>query len=146
MRIGIDARELCGHLTGVGRHLAGLLGAWGDAAVAARHSFILYAHQGVATALPSNALLRELPGTGGTRWEQTTLPRAVKEDALDVFFARECSPLTLSLPIVLLVHDLSFVAHRMVSCARGLRRRLLTRWSSTSKNRFDGVDASAEKS
>lgn len=133
MRIGIDARELCGNLTGVGRHLAGLLAAWGESAEAARQSFVLYAHQSVATSLPSNAVLRELPGTGGTRWEQTTLPRAAKEDALDVFFAPGyTTPLTLRAPTVLLVHDLSFVTHpEWFRIREGLRRRLLTRWSST---------------
>src|SRR5688572_25225272 len=45
MRIGIDARELCGKPTGVGRHLAGLLNAWSNDASAARHKFVLYAHE-----------------------------------------------------------------------------------------------------
>lgn len=133
MRIGIDARELCGNLTGVGRHLAGLLAAWGDSASAARHSFILYAHRSVTTAVPPGAVLRELPGSGGTCWEQTALPRAAKEDALDVFFAPGyTAPLSLRIPSVLLVHDLSFVTHpEWFRVREGLRRRLLTRWSST---------------
>ena len=55
MRIGIDARELCGTPTGVGRHLAGILGAWQHSPAAQRHSFLLYAHQPPVVALPSNA-------------------------------------------------------------------------------------------
>src|SRR5918995_2935601 len=51
MRIGIDARELCGKPTGVGRHLAGLLGAWSVDTAASRHTFVLYAHQDVSTPL-----------------------------------------------------------------------------------------------
>jgi hypothetical protein len=42
MRIGIDARELSGKPTGVGRHLAGLLGAWESSPHAARHTFVLF--------------------------------------------------------------------------------------------------------
>src|SRR5919205_3898262 len=41
MRIGIDAREICGHPTGVGRYLAGLLRQWSVTARA--HEFVLYA-------------------------------------------------------------------------------------------------------
>jgi glycosyltransferase involved in cell wall biosynthesis len=132
MRIGIDARELCGHPTGVGRHLAGLLGAWAGSAEAARHSFILYAPQSVAEPLPSNAKLRVLAGGGGTRWEQTTLPGAATRDELDVFFAPAyTAPLLFKVPTVLLVHDLSFISHpEWFRLREGLRRRLLTRWSS----------------
>jgi glycosyltransferase involved in cell wall biosynthesis len=132
MRIGIDARELCGHPTGVGRHLAGLLGAWAGSAEAAKHSFFLYAHHSVAEPLPSNAALRVLAGGGGTRWEQTTLPRAAAQDDLDVFFAPAyTAPLLFKVPTVLLVHDLSFISHpEWFRRREGLRRRLLTRWSS----------------
>ena len=87
MRIGIDARELCGHFTGVGRHLAGLLTAWGDAAGAARHTFILYAHQSVATALPSHALLRECLESGAVdeaMLREEMRRNHLRHDALDL--------------------------------------------------------------
>jgi glycosyltransferase involved in cell wall biosynthesis len=132
MRIGIDARELCGKPTGVGRHLAGLLGAWGNNPGALRQQFFLYAHRAASVALPSNAIVRVLPGSGGTLWEQTTLPRAARADRLDVFFAPGyTAPLRLTVPTVLLVHDVSFVAHPdWFRVREGLRRRLLTRWAS----------------
>ncbi|HEV3215085.1 MAG TPA: glycosyltransferase family 1 protein [Vicinamibacterales bacterium] len=132
MRIGIDARELCGKPTGVGRHLAGLLGAWENNAGALRQHFFLYAHQTPPAALPPNATVRILPGAGGTLWEQTTLPHAARADHLDVFFAPGyTAPLRLRVPLVLLVHDVSFVAHpEWFRVREGLRRRLLTRWAS----------------
>ena len=43
MRIGIDARELCGRATGVGRYLGGLLHEWSTDARARSHEFVLYA-------------------------------------------------------------------------------------------------------
>jgi glycosyltransferase involved in cell wall biosynthesis len=145
MRIGIDARELCGKPTGVGRHLAGLLGAWQTSPNAARHRFLLYAHQTPAMALPSNAILRVLPGSGGSLWEQTTLLRAAWQDQLDVFFAPGyTAPLGLSMPKVLVVHDLSFVTHpEWFRWREGLRRRLLTRWASRRATLLLAVSESA---
>lgn len=132
MRIGIDARELCGKPTGVGRHLAGLLGAWDASPAAERHAFFVYTHEAPAVALPANAIARVLPGAGGTLWEQTSLARAANNDDLDVFFAPGyTAPLRLKAPSVVLVHDLSFVSHpEWFRLREGLRRRLLTRWSS----------------
>jgi glycosyltransferase involved in cell wall biosynthesis len=131
MRIGIDARELCGKPTGVGRHLSGLLRAWATDPSAARHTFVLYAHETIATPLP-NAELRVIPGSPGTRWEQQALPKATKQDDLDVFFAPGyTAPLLLKIPTVVLVHDISFTAHpEWFRWKEGLRRRWLTRWSS----------------
>jgi glycosyltransferase involved in cell wall biosynthesis len=132
MRIGIDARELCGSPTGVGRHLAGLLGAWAADPGTTRHAFVLYANDTVAGSVLPNAERRVVPGSGGTRWEQISLPQAAKGDRLDVFFAPGyTAPLFLKTPFVVLVHDLSFVAHpEWFRLKEGLRRRLLTRWSS----------------
>jgi glycosyltransferase involved in cell wall biosynthesis len=129
MRIGIDARELCGKPTGVGRHLSGLLDGWARSSRAAAHSFVLYAPCVCEAHAPFSPRL--VPGAGGTRWEQLSLASAARRDALDVFFAPGySSPLSLRSPMVLLVHDISFVSHPEWFRAReGLRRRLLTRWS-----------------
>jgi glycosyltransferase involved in cell wall biosynthesis len=135
MRIGIDARELCGRPTGVGRHLSGLLGGWRTSQRAAAHSFVLYAPSDVLSQEGSDPFfdVRVVPGDGGTRWEQLSLARAARRDRLDAFFAPGYSaPLSLTSPIVLLVHDISFVTHPEWFRAReGLRRRLLTRWSAS---------------
>ena len=130
MRIGIDARELCGNPTGVGRHLAGLLRAWSSDAAAMRHSFVLYAHEEITSPIPL-AELRVVAGQPGTMWEQVALPRAAKHDRLDVFFAPGyTAPLRLNTPTVVLVHDISFAEHpEWFRWKEGVRRRLLTRWS-----------------
>lgn len=130
MRIGIDCRELCGKPTGVGRHLAGLLGAWASDGAAARHSFVLYSHEPVPISLP-NADTRIVPGRGDTVWEQVALPRAARADKLDAFFAPGyTAPVLWNIPTVVLVHDVSFAAHpEWFRWREGLRRRTLTRWS-----------------
>ena len=46
MRIGIDAREVCGRATGAGRYLGGLLHGW--AADGRGHEFVLYAPDAIA--------------------------------------------------------------------------------------------------
>jgi glycosyltransferase involved in cell wall biosynthesis len=131
MRIGIDARELCGKPTGVGRYLRGLLTCWSEPATAERHTFLLYAHETPTTFLPASFSLRLVPGSGGTWWEQCRLPIAANRDRPDVFFAPAYSaPLLLRVPFVVTVHDLSFVAHpEWFRPREGVRRRWLTRWS-----------------
>ena len=131
MRIGIDARELIGKPTGVGRHLSGLLRAWSSDGAASRHTFVLYAHETITTPL-RHAELRVIPGSPGTVWEQIALPRACRRDDLTVFFAPGyTAPLRMNVPTVVLVHDISFAAHpEWFRLKEGLRRRLFTRWSS----------------
>jgi glycosyltransferase involved in cell wall biosynthesis len=147
MRIGIDARELCGRPTGVGRHLSGLLGGWRTSQKAAKHTFVLYAPAQVPShGTPDSAFdVRVVPGAGGTQWEQISLPRVARRDRLDAFFAPGYSaPLSLAVPTVLLVHDISFVTHPEWFRAReGLRRRLLTRWSASKARRVLTVSESA---
>jgi glycosyltransferase involved in cell wall biosynthesis len=146
MRIGIDARELCGKSTGVGRHLSGLLRAWSTAASASRHTFVLYAHEVISTPL-RHAELRVIPGSPGTAWEQLALPKATKQDQLDVFFAPGyTAPLLLTTPTVVLVHDISFAAHpEWFRWKEGLRRRWLTRWASDRANLVLTVSESARR-
>jgi glycosyltransferase involved in cell wall biosynthesis len=128
MRIGVDARELCGHPTGVGRYLAGLLHEWA-ALRGLRHEFVLYAHD--ATTLPLDArrfATRIVPSPPGTWWEQVRVPRAAARDHIDVWFAPAYSaPLRMHVPTVVTIHDLSFVAHpEWFSIREGARRRWLT--------------------
>lgn len=128
MRIGIDARELCGRATGVGRYLSGLLGEWADRTCA--HEFVLYAPQALSVPLDAARFpLRVLPGSRGTWWEQTTIARAAARDRLDVLFAPAyTAPIWTRLATVVVVHDVSFVAHPEWFTPRdGLRRRWLTR-------------------
>ena len=128
MRIGVDARELCGHPTGVGRYLGGLLHEWA-ARRELRHEFVLYAHD--STTMPLDArrfATRIVPGPPGTWWEQVRAPRTAARDHLDVWFAPAYSaPLRMQVPTVVAIHDLSFVAHpEWFSIREGARRRWLT--------------------
>ena len=115
LTIAVDARELAGHVTGVGVYLLNLLREWlprDDVTIA------LISHRGLSAdvaALPDidRAHLIVRPDrTGGTIWEQRTLPGGATEAMADVRFAPAYSaPLGTSLPTVVVIHDVSFAAH-----------------------------------
>jgi len=129
MRIGIDARELCGRATGVGRYLAGLLHTWA-AQRGSAHDFVLYAPEAIALSLDTRKFrTRIVAGRPGTWWEQVSLPREARADTLDVWFAPGyTAPLRLNVPIVVAIHDLSFVAHpEWFTIREGARRRWMVR-------------------
>jgi glycosyltransferase involved in cell wall biosynthesis len=131
MRIAVDARELAGRPTGVGRYLAELLTRWSESPEAQRHEWRLFAPATVTVPSPFKDGLSILPGSGGTRWEQWALPRALAHIDADVLFAPGyTAPLTAPLPTALTIHDVSFAAHpEWFSAREGARRRLLTAWS-----------------
>ncbi len=89
MRIGIDARELAGQPTGVGRYLGGLLREWAREGHARGHEFVLYAPEALAIALDTHRFrTRIISAPPGTWWEQVRLPRdCVAETISIVFFA-----------------------------------------------------------
>jgi glycosyltransferase involved in cell wall biosynthesis len=129
-RIGLDARELLGDATGVGRYLAELLGRWMVREDRHRRQFLLYAPGALPLQLePGTAGLRIIGRGRGTWWEQTYLRRAVRDDRLDVFFAPAyTAPLGTGVPLAVTIHDISFVAHpEWFRAGEGLRRRWLTR-------------------
>jgi len=130
MRIGVDARELTGKPTGVGRYLSGLLAEWSRDEPARRHEFVLYAAQPLAIELDTRRFMTRVVESsvgsgGGTWWEQIDLPRAARADHLDVWFAPGyTAPLRLAMPLVVAVHDLSFAAHpEWFRIIEGARRR-----------------------
>ncbi|MCC7416912.1 MAG: glycosyltransferase family 4 protein [Acidobacteria bacterium] len=130
MRIGIDARELTGHPTGVGRYLGALLREWAADECARPHEFVLYAPDVPDVDVdPRRFLRRHVPGSAGTYWEQVSLPRAARGDRLDVLFAPAyTAPLRLDVPTVVTIHDLSYEAHpEWFRLREGMRRRFLTR-------------------
>jgi len=133
MRIGIDARELSGRATGVGRYLSGLLNEWARPGhEAGRHEFVLYAAAAIGAALDARRFgTRLIPGAPGTLWEQVRLPRAIPQDHLDVWFGPAyTAPLWLNLPTVITIHDVSFAAHpEWFRLREGVRRRWLTEQS-----------------
>jgi glycosyltransferase involved in cell wall biosynthesis len=130
MRIGIDARELGGRATGVGRYLAGLLHAWSADDRTRAHEFVLYAAEPIGVALDGRRFAaRQVPGPTGTWWEQVQMPAVATRDHLDVFFSPGYTvPLFRSVPAVVAIHDVSFAAHpEWFTLREGVRRRWLSR-------------------
>ena len=133
IRIGVDARELLGEATGVGRYLGELLKRWASRGDRLRRRFLLYSPGPLPLELPGDAtevrIIGARGGARGTWWEQTWLRRAVRADRPDVFFAPAyTAPLGTNVPLVVTIHDISFVAHpEWFRAGEGLRRRWLTR-------------------
>jgi len=131
--IGIDARELLGEPTGVGRYLGELLRRWVVRPDAVARELVLYSPEPLPfldTVPPTAKVRAVVAGSGrGTWWEQTHLRRAVRSDPPDVFFAGAyTAPLALGVPLAVTVHDVSFAAHpEWFRPREGARRRLLTR-------------------
>jgi glycosyltransferase involved in cell wall biosynthesis len=140
LHIGVDARELLGQPTGVGRFLARVLQAWSESPQF-RHRVSLFLPAPApdwAARLGSHFTLvvdSRDPATGassgppqsqsrGTVWEQTRLPRLAARTNVDVLFcAGYTAPLWPSCPTVVVVHDVSFFAHPEWFAWRERRRR-----------------------
>lgn len=133
LSIGIDARELAGQPTGVGRYVAGVLQAWADEGLTHHvHLFLHAPPPAWITALPLHLTIHVLPAqVGGTWWEQTALPGAATRAGVDVLLSPAyTAPLRAPCPVVLIVHDVSFHAQPQgFRWREGLRRRWLTRAS-----------------
>ena len=130
LRIGVDARELLGAATGVGRYLGELLRRWTARPDSGCRRFVLYAPEPLPLSLPTGTTEMRILGQGrGTWWEQTYLRRAIRHDPPDVFFAPAyTAPLGAAMPLAVTIHDISFVAHpEWFRAGEGLRRRWLTR-------------------
>ena len=133
LRIGVDARELLGSTTGVGRYLGELLRRWTVRPDAASRCFVLYSPEPLPIALPPETIeprIVESDGGGrGTWWEQWHLRGAIRSDALNVFFAPAyTAPVGLGVPLAVTIHDVSFAAHpEWFRPREGLRRRVLTK-------------------
>ncbi len=101
MRIAVDARELAGKPTGVGRYLAELLACWSREPAAARHEFLLLTPgllrlpagligSGGARVdshvIPGNSPGANRGGLAHLLWEQRPLPAAAVRLGADVLF------------------------------------------------------------
>ena len=127
LRIGVDARELQGRPTGVGRYLRnlvrGLTEEHGDTVVA----FVV--GEPPADRVLEHPLVEVRPlrrMRPGLAWQQLSLPPSVRTHTLDVFFAPAYTcPLFLGIPCVTTVHDLSFFAlPEDFAWLDGVRRRV----------------------
>lgn len=126
MRIAIDARELTGQPTGVGRVLLGLLEAW-----PVDDELILYAREPVPwQVLDPPRKSRVLPGPSrlpGAVWEQTLLPAAVRRDGAEALFSPAYGlPALLSVGSVVGMHDCAVEA---TPSEFSWRERTRRRWS-----------------
>lgn len=133
LTVAIDARELAGQPTGVGRYMAGVLTQWAADQLPHRVRLILHAPPPAwIVQLPLDMQVDVVPaGVAGTWWEQTALPDAVRRSGADVLLAPAyTAPLRSPCPTVLIVHDVSFFAQPSgFRWREGLRRRWLTRAS-----------------
>jgi len=139
--VAIDGRELAGRPTGVGRFLARLFEAWAQLPEAREHHYCLYVPPLALRLPPSSSVprpalrlppdlpirVRAVPGGSGTWWEQARLPLALRRDGPDVLFSPAyTAPLAAGVPVVLALHDVSFLAHPEWFPPRTrLRRRVL---------------------
>jgi glycosyltransferase involved in cell wall biosynthesis len=148
MRIAVDARELGGRPTGVGRYLSQILHAWGELPAAAMHDFILCAPEPVPPSAFGGLRATTAVARGrGTIWEQLVLPRLVRSSRADVLFAPAYTgPLLSRVPMVLTIHDVSFAAHpEWFSRREGARRRLITRLSARRAERVITVSGFSKR-
>src|SRR5436190_22438655 len=125
MRVAIDARELRGKPTGVGRFVAELLGAWKTMPEASAHEFIELTPGDNAS-------------DSGTLWEQMVLPALVRDARADVLFAPAYTgPLFPPVPMVVAIHDVSYAAHpEWFAWREGARRRTLVQMSARAAARI----------
>ena len=152
MKIAVDARELAGKPTGVGRYLAELLACWSRDPAAAGHEFLLLTPgllrlpagligSGGARVnshvVPGNSPGGGSAGFGHLVWEQRPLPGAAARLGADVLFCPGYSgPVFSRVPVVVSIHDVSFWAHpEWFKSREGLRRRLTT-WASAHRARL----------
>jgi glycosyltransferase involved in cell wall biosynthesis len=128
MRIAIDARELAGQPTGVGRYLSEILREWESLPDARAHEFVFCAPAPMTYSGSLGATVSVASGRG-TLWEQRTLPKLARQARADVLFCPGYSgPIFDSTPLVVAIHDVSFAAHpEWFRWREGLRRRLVTR-------------------
>ena len=142
MRLGIDARELSGKPTGVGRYLSGLLREWTAEDARHGHEILLYSHLPIEDQ-DRGCEVRLVPGSGGTLWEQRDLRRSLGADAVDVLFSPAYStPLLTPVPRVVALHDISFATHpEWFGWREGLRRRFLARQSARVANTIVTISA-----
>ena len=128
LAVGIDARELAGRPTGTGRYLRSLLRRWREDAL--RLQCYFNGPPALDPVLDHPSVVKRPLGDGSARgltWQERLVPSAARADGVEVFFSPAYScPLSLRVPRVTAVHDLSFFARPDdFPFTEGVRRRLL---------------------
>jgi glycosyltransferase involved in cell wall biosynthesis len=129
MRIAVDARELCGRPTGVGRYLAEIATVWRTLPTAASHEVVWCTNESLDSPLLDHPGWRIAVRAGrGPAWEQLAFPALARAAGADVLFAPAYSgPIISAIPVVVSIHDVSFAAHpEWFRLREGLRRRMTT--------------------
>lgn len=136
LRIGIDARELEGRRTGVGRYLFNLLREWSE--IAPHNNYILLFKRNI----PDDQLFKKgcfskrllaLPGLLDRNiiWEQVYVPFLLKKEDLDIYFSPSYTiPLLIKVMAIVTIHDISYeVNPQWFPPRESLIRRYFTRLS-----------------
>lgn len=143
LRIGVDARELEGKKTGVGRYLINLLREWSE--IAPENRYVLFFMKGI----PNDPVLEReciskrlitLPRILNRNliWEQVYLPVHVAREETNLFFSPSYTmPFFVRTRTVVTVHDISYEVNRKWFPPReAMIRRFFTRLST---NRADAI-------
>lgn len=131
MRFGIDARELTGQPTGVGRVLAGLLDAW-----PVDDDIVLYAREPLPWSFLSgnrrSRIIAGPRGLPGALWEQSVLPRQLRRDGITAFFSPAYGmPVKAPCGVLVGMHDCAAEATpEEFGWRQRWRRRWTARWAS----------------
>ncbi len=133
MLIGIDAHNLEGGRTGVGRYLFNLLKIWAILPREKNTKFILYFKDEIPANLPQSELLEcKLLKVGSTaKFTHWDLPRAAQKDNLDILFCPAyVAPLFYKGKIALTLHDISYETRPAEFNWPSFADRILLRWVS----------------
>jgi glycosyltransferase involved in cell wall biosynthesis len=133
MIIGIDARELEGRRTGVGRYLEGLLIHWSKI----DQNFVLFFKDEIPELPILNSrnfrkvLVPFFLKKEGWLWEQIALPIALRREKVDILFSPSYSTSLFGRQRkIVVIHDLSYFRNpSWFSMKEGFRRRLFSRIS-----------------
>lgn len=141
MLIGVDARNLEGKRTGVGRYVFNLLREWnGLRPVGVK--FVLYFKNNVPADLPRSSLfgVRILKTRSNAKFTHWDLPRAAEKDKVDILFCPAyVAPLFYRGKIALTLHDISYEAYPREFNWPSLADRILLKWVSKKSARRAAV-------
>ena len=113
MKIGIDAHNLEGKRTGVGRVLVNLLNQWNSFNLSSDLEFVLYFKKEIPDLNLSDRFERKLLGSNSNAlFMHYFLPKAAKKDKLDILFCPSyVSPIFYRGKTVLILHDIIYQVH-----------------------------------
>lgn len=133
MLIGIDAHNLEGKRTGVGRYLFNLLREWSKLKTT-NVKFILYFKDEAQTSTPRSELFeyKLLKVSSTAKFTHWDLPRAAKRDKVDVLFCPAyVAPFYYQGKIALMLHDISYEARsKEFNWPSLLADKILLKWVS----------------